>query len=109
MGNGGPGRNRTDVRGFAVLCMATLPPGRKRPDQEGPDVAAVFGERTYRADPARWSSMGRPRRADPLTRGGCVEFGCPGGYNRPGTIIGQAPEFGGRTSRFRVRGREGKL
>jgi hypothetical protein len=27
-GNGGPGRNRTDVRGFAVLCMATLPPGR---------------------------------------------------------------------------------
>ncbi len=25
---GGPGRNRTDVRGFAVLhCMATLPPG----------------------------------------------------------------------------------
>ena len=58
--NGGPGRNRTDVRGFAVLCMATLPPGRKRPDQEGPDVAAVFGERTYRADPARRSSMGRP-------------------------------------------------
>ena len=26
---GGPGRNRTDVRGFAVPCMATLPPGRK--------------------------------------------------------------------------------
>ena len=24
---GGPDRNRTDVRGFAVLCIATLPPG----------------------------------------------------------------------------------
>src|SRR6185436_3513777 len=57
-GNGGPGRNRTDVRGFAVLCMATLPPGRKRPDQETPDRAAVFGERTYRAETARWSSAG---------------------------------------------------
>ena len=28
---GGPGRNRTDVQGFAVLCMTTLPPGRRRP------------------------------------------------------------------------------
>src|SRR5215218_4231147 len=28
---GGPGRNRTDVRGFAVLCMTTLPPGPRRP------------------------------------------------------------------------------
>ena len=24
---GGPGRNRTDVQGFAVLCITTLPPG----------------------------------------------------------------------------------
>lgn len=24
---GGPDRNRTDVRGFAVRCIATLPPG----------------------------------------------------------------------------------
>ena len=30
MRTGGPGRNRTDVRGFAVRCMATLPPGRRR-------------------------------------------------------------------------------
>ena len=25
---GGPGRNRTDVQGFAVLCITTLPPGQ---------------------------------------------------------------------------------
>ena len=25
--NGGPDRNRTDVQGFAVLCITTLPPG----------------------------------------------------------------------------------
>ncbi len=25
--SGGPGRNRTDVKGFAVLCITTLPPG----------------------------------------------------------------------------------
>lgn len=28
---GGPGRNRTDVQGFAVLCITTLPPGH--PDE----------------------------------------------------------------------------
>src|SRR5688572_1881983 len=33
-----------------------------------------------------------------LTRGGRVEFGCRGGYNRPGKIIGQAVELCGRTS-----------
>jgi hypothetical protein len=27
--NGGPGRNRTDVRGFAGPCITTLPPGLK--------------------------------------------------------------------------------
>ncbi len=27
--DGGPGRNRTDVQGFAVLCITTLPPGQK--------------------------------------------------------------------------------
>jgi hypothetical protein len=27
---GGPGRNRTDVRGFAGPCITTLPPGRRR-------------------------------------------------------------------------------
>lgn len=26
--SGGPDRNRTDVRGFAVPCIATLPPGQ---------------------------------------------------------------------------------
>jgi hypothetical protein len=26
---GGQDRNRTDVQGFAVLCMTTLPPGLK--------------------------------------------------------------------------------
>ena len=25
---GGPGRNRTDVQGFAILCITTLLPGR---------------------------------------------------------------------------------
>ncbi len=27
LGDGGRDRNRTDVRGFAVLCMTTLPLG----------------------------------------------------------------------------------
>src|SRR6185369_6661707 len=44
---GGPGRNRTDVRGFAVPCMATLPPGRNKvpgarrpgPCREGAEIS----------------------------------------------------------------------
>src|SRR6266404_2855903 len=30
-GYGGPSRNRTDVHGFAVRCIATLPSGRRGP------------------------------------------------------------------------------
>ena len=41
--SGGPDRNRTDVRGFAVPCIATLPPGPSGTfcPQKGPHIRAM--------------------------------------------------------------------
>lgn len=60
-GIGGQGRNRTGVRGFAVRCMTTLPPGR-------------WTERTRRVRGARATFGGNriarsPKRQTPARRG----------------------------------------
>ena len=56
---GGRGRNRTDVRGFAVPCMATLPPGRNagtcRPHRRSRRAPGAKG-RTYLPPPPLGSS-----------------------------------------------------
>ncbi len=49
-GNGGQDRNRTGVNGFAVRCITTLPPGRKKQIRAFL-VATCVGNKTYEAGP----------------------------------------------------------
>src|SRR6267154_5385099 len=60
--NGGGGRNRTGVHGFAVRCMATLPPRRAVDDT---------ADRPHKHLAGRWfvKKMGKPFRLPRLHRG----------------------------------------
>lgn len=61
---GGPDRNRTDVRGFAVPCMTTLPPGLGRPllyPTPLPSVKRETQSHAY-AGPGLGDCVHRPRR-----------------------------------------------